>query len=76
MKTKTKPEIIKVNREDLETLNDYLTMAYDQEYFKSYDIATEAFAREEIGYGVYLLNTLAELDKAIEKMREILGEDK
>jgi len=75
MKTKIKPEMLKVDKQDLETLHSYLKMAYEEEHLKSFQPAMDAFANDEIGYGVYLLGTLTDIDNAIEKMREILGTD-
>ena len=75
MKTKIKTEIVKVDKEDLETLHSYLKVAYEEEHLKSFQPAMDAFANDEIGYGVYLLGTLTDIDNAIEKMREILGEN-
>ena len=75
MKTKIKTEIVKVDKEDLETLHSYLKVAYEEEHLKSFQPAMDAFANDEIGYGVYLLGTLTDIDNAIEKMREILGDN-
>ena len=74
MKTKTKPEIIKVERHKLETLKNIISSAYFEEYEKNHQVGLDAISSGDINYGVFTLNTLSEIDLALQELDLILEE--